>query len=155
KPGARNITVYARSNTSQSVFKSGRFTFRFSQTVVLPDGSQATTQTGSYLATLANLRYSIPSKHATAHSPTNALLYVDVGYTVSQSPGKDFGFPTSMMTFTPTGGRPIKARNLATAGLIYNVFEVPGNMTTGTLRVAGSFTSKFTNTGATYTTTLT
>lgn len=155
KPGAKNIAVYARSDRTQTLFKSGRFTFRFSQTVVLPNGTEATTQAGSYVATVASLRYSIPSKHATASRTSDALLYIDVGYTVAASPGKDFGFPTNTMTFTPTGGRPIKARNLASSGLIYNVFEVPANLTTGTLQIAGGFSSKFTNTGATYTTTLT
>ncbi|HEY7047764.1 MAG TPA: hypothetical protein VH373_11130, partial [Jatrophihabitantaceae bacterium] len=155
KPGGKNIAVYARSDRTQTLFRSGHFTFRFSQTVVLPNGSEATTQAGNYVATVASLRYSIPSKHATASRTSDALLYIDIGYTVAASPGKDFGFPTNMMTFTPTGGRPIKARNLASAGLIYNVFEVPANLTTGTLQIAGAFRSKFTNTGATYTTTLT
>ena len=59
-----------------------------------------------------------------------------------------------MMTFTPSGKGPIRARNVASSGLIYDIFEVPADLTSGTLRISGSFVSKFANTGNSFRTTL-
>jgi hypothetical protein len=59
------------------------------------------------------------------------------------------------MTFTPAGGASMKARNVATSsGTLYDVFEVPAELTSGTLRIGGSFTTKFVNAASTYTTTV-
>jgi hypothetical protein len=153
KPGGGNIKVLARSHRRSDVRKSGRVRFTFSQTVGFPDGSSGTSQTGTYTVDGATLAFSLPSKHVKASRANKALLYVEVRYTVPQSPGHDFGFPPETMTFTPAGGAPIKARNVATgADLIYDIFEVPAELTSGTLHIAGSFTSKFVNSSNTYVT---
>jgi hypothetical protein len=155
KPGVGNIKVLARSHRHSDVRKSGSARFTFSQTVGFPDGSSGTSQMGTYTVNGATLAFSLPSKHIKASSTNKALLYVEVMYTVPQSPGHDFGFPPETMTFTPAGGAAIKARNVATgADLIYDIFEVPAELTFGTLRIAGSFTSKFVNASSTYETTV-
>jgi hypothetical protein len=153
RPGAGNIKVLARSHRHSDVQRSGSVRFRFSQTVGFPDGSSGTSQTGKYTVDGATLAFSLPSRHVKASSTSKALLYIEVRYTVPQSPGHNFGFPPETMTFTPAGAAPLKARNIATsADLIYDIFEVPANLTSGTLHVAGSFTSKFVNSSSTYTT---
>jgi hypothetical protein len=155
KPGAGNIKVLARAHRQSDVRKKGGVRFTFSQTVGFPDGSSGTSQTGTYTVDGATLAFSLPSKHAKASSTNKALLYVDVGYTVPQSPGRNFGFPPETMTFTPKGGAPIKARNVATStDMIYDIFEVPADLTSGTLHIAGSFTTKFVNSSNTYITTV-
>jgi hypothetical protein len=153
KPGAKNIKLYARSNREQRISKSGSVTFHYSAEIVLPDGSGGTSQTGRWSVSSARLSYTIPQRHATASGPGRALLYVDLGYVVGSE--SDLGFDTSISTFTPTSGGPIHARNIASAGKIFNVFDVPADLTSGTLRIAGSFTRKFGNVDETYTTTVT
>ena len=155
KPGAGNIKVLARTHRQSDVRRTGSVRFTFSQTVGFPDGSSGTSQTGTYTVDGATLAFSLPSKHVTASSTTKALLYVDVGYTVPQSPGRNFGFRPETMTFTPNGEAPIRARNVATsADMIYNIFEVPADLTSGTLHIAGSFSTMFVNSNSTYTTTI-
>jgi hypothetical protein len=155
KPGAGNIKVLARTHRHSDVRRTGSVRFTFSQTVGFPDGSSGTSQTGTYTVDGATLAFSLPRKHVKASGTSKALLYVDVGYTVPQSPGRNFGFPPETVTFTPKGGGPIKARNVATnAGMIYDIFEVPADLTSGTLHIAGSFTTKFVNSGSTYITTV-
>jgi hypothetical protein len=155
KPGAGNIKVLARTHRQSNVRRSGNVRFTFSQTVGFPDGSSGTSQSGTYTVDGATLAFSLPSKHVKASSTSKALLYVEVRYTVPQSPGHDFGFPPETMTFTPAGGASLKARNVATSsGTLYDVFEVPAELTSGTLRIGGSFTTKFVNAASTYTTTV-
>jgi len=154
KPAASNIKVLARSHRVDTIGRTSNFTFTFSQPVVFPDGSSGSSQTGTLSVPSAQLYYTIPSKHAKASGPGRALLYIDVGYTVKESPGRDFGFEPAMMTFTPSGKGPIRARNVASSGLIYDIFEVPANLTSGTLRISGSFVSTFANTGNKFRTTL-
>src|SRR5215471_12830753 len=156
KPGAGNIEVLARTHRQSDVRKTGSVHFTFSQTVGFPDGSSGTRQAGTYTVDGATLAFSLPGKHVKASSTSEALLYVDVGYTVPQSPGRNFGFQPETMTFTPKGGAPIKARNVATsADMIYDIFEVPADLTSGTLHIAGSFTTKFVNSSSSYITTVT
>ena len=155
KPGAGNIEVLARTHRQSDVRKTGSVHFTFSQTVGFPDGSSGTRQAGTYTVDGATLAFSLPGKHVKASSTSEALLYVDVGYTVPQSPGRNFGFQPETMTFTPKGGAPIKARNVATsADMIYDIFEVPADLTSGTLHIAGSFTTKFVNSSSSYITTV-
>lgn len=155
KPGVGNIKVLARSHRHSDVRKSGSVRFTFSETVGFPDGSSGSSQTGTYTVDGAMLAFSLPSKHVKASSPSKALLYVEIGYTVPQSPGHNFGFPPETMTFTAAGGAPIKARNVATsADTVYDIFEVPANLTSGTLHISGSFTAKFVNSSSTYATTV-
>jgi len=154
QPAAGNIKVLARSHRVDTIGRTSNFTFTFSQAVQFPDGSSGSSQTGTLSIPSAQLYYSIPSKHAKASGPGKALLYIDVGYTVRESPGRDFGFAPAMMTFTPSGKGPIRARNVASSGLIYDIFEVPANLTSGTLRISGSFVSTFANTGNKFRTTL-
>lgn len=155
KPGAHNIKVLARSHRHSDVRKSGTVRFAYSQTVGFPDGSSGTSQTGTFTVDGAMLAFRLPSKHVKASSTSKALLYVEIGFTVPESPGRNFGFPPATMTFRPTGGGSIKARNVATAAdRIYNIFEVPADLTSGTLRVAGSSTTTFVNSSSTYTTTI-
>jgi hypothetical protein len=154
KPGANNIKLYARSNREQRLSKSGTITLRYSAQIVLPDGSGGTSQTGRWSVSLARLSYTIPERHAKARGPGQALLFVDLGYAVGGQ--SDLGFDPSIATFTPQSGHPVRARNIAgVAGKIYNVFDVPADLTSGTLRVAGSFSRKFANADQTYTTTVT
>lgn len=152
KPGAKNIKFYARTNREQRLSKSGTVSLHYSAEIVLPDGSGGTSQTGKWTATFARLSYSIPERHAKASGPGQALLFVDLGYTLgSQS---NIGFDPSIVTFTPKSGHTVRARNLAGAGKIFNVFDVPADMTSGTLHIAGSYTRTFSNANQTYTTTV-
>jgi hypothetical protein len=154
RPGSGNITLFARQHRSALLFKSGSVEFRFSAEVVFGNGSSGTIETGRYTSTTASLYYSIPGKHANASGRGRALLYIDIGYTSVQNPGRNFGFPAQVMTFIPKGQHSIRARNIASGGLLYNVFDVSAGLTSGTLRISGSFTTTFTNTGRPYTTTV-
>ncbi|HEY3630110.1 MAG TPA: DUF2510 domain-containing protein [Jatrophihabitantaceae bacterium] len=154
KPGAGNIKLYARSHREQLLSKSGTITFRYSAEIVLPGGGGGTSQTGTWSVNLARLSYTIPARHAKASGPGQALLYVDMGYTLAGQ--TDLGFDPSIATFTTNSGHRVRARNIAgVAGKIYNVFDVPADLTSGTLHIAGSYTRKFANANQTYTTTVT
>src|SRR5439155_16802803 len=82
KPGANNIKLYARSHREQAINKSGPVTLNYSQEVILGGGHPGSSESGRYSASIARLSYTIPDKHAKAKGPGQALLYVDVGYTL-------------------------------------------------------------------------
>jgi hypothetical protein len=77
-------------------------------------------------------------------------MHVAMTYVGAHDKGT-FGFPAGLLTFTPTGGAPVHARNISpVAGRIFNVFEVPGNVTTGALTLSGSVLQTFQGSAGSY-----
>lgn len=132
KPAAGTIAVLQRS--SRAVLLSSRFDVP----ITLKRGGDTRKTTFKATATAASLDFWAPANPSVrASSPSNALLTVRLTYTSSLDKGKTFGFDPKLLTLQ-YNGKSYKARNVAPAGKISNVFEVPANFTAGTLRVAGS-----------------
>ena len=75
-------------------------------------------------------------KHPT--KPGDALLALDLSYTEPEDPGQVFGFDPQLLKLKLPDGRTFSARNLASAGKVFDVFEVPAGFTSGTLQITGS-----------------
>lgn len=151
-PGSSNVLVLARKHRSVRQEKTSRTVFTFTPSVVFADGSSGGSEAAAVTFRYAELTYrnTDEKKPLTASSPRKAIMHVSMTY-VGAHERSTFGFPAGLLTFTPAGGKPIRARNLSTtAGRIYNVFEVPGDVTAGTLTVSGAVTQPFTGSGGTY-----
>ena len=61
----------------------------------------------------ATLAYRDDVEHVTASAPDKALLIPDIVYTGSHD-GGPYGVDTALLTFTPTGGAAIPAKNIST-----------------------------------------
>ncbi|MEP7020808.1 MAG: DUF2510 domain-containing protein [Pseudonocardiales bacterium] len=145
KPGANNVVVLARQNRETRKLAQARAVFTFSPSVIFSDGSTGTTEAAVVTFRLADIAYrNIDlTKTITASSHQKAIMHVSLTYVGAHDSGT-FGFPSGLVTFTPTGGLPSHARNLSvTSGRIFNVFEVPGNVTSGVLTLTGSINQPF------------
>jgi hypothetical protein len=154
KPGATNLAVLARAHRTDAISQAVSVTFNYSTRVVFTDGVTAQTQTASVSLTGATLTYRDDDNSVSASSPSDALLIPSIVYTGGHD-GGPYGVDTALLSFTPTGGTPIAARNISTDPTkIRNVFEVPAGITTGTLTVGGTATESFSSGGGTYTLTV-
>lgn len=153
KPGAQNVTVLARTNRDMTTPVATSGVFTFSPKVKFDDGTSGTSEAIKITMNVANLLYrTLPADGAaTASSPAKAILHISVTYKGAHDIG-EFGFPSALLTFTPTGGAAVKAVNRATVkDKLYNTFEVPGNMTGGVLTIAGKVKQPFSGGGGSYT----
>ena len=151
KPGANNVVVLARKNRSVTTPATAPLTFTYAPAVGFEDGTSGTSQTATATFNSADLSYSntVTGTTVTASSPTTAILHIDVYYTAAHDPGP-FAFPAELVTFTPTGGTAIAAKDIGGAKGVYLVFEVPAGLTTGTITLAGSATQTYGNATGTY-----
>lgn len=133
RPGAANLQVLARAHRTAFLAQS------FDVPVHLSDGSGAADITLHASASLASLDFWVPGhEERHASSARTAILSVRLNYTDRASPGKTFGFDPELLQLQLPKGGVVRARNVASAGKIFDVFEVPASFTTGTLRVTGS-----------------
>lgn len=146
QPGPHNVTVLARTNRLVTLHQTKPVTFKFSPAIIGPHHKAQTTDTVSLTVTSAALTFWAGGTNHPASSPANAWLVPTYSYTDPDHPGQTFGLPSSVMTFTPQGGSPITATNLAIApNRTLNVFSVPGSVVSGTLTITGSFSQPATN----------
>ena len=155
KPGAGNIVVLARSHRGDAVNQTLSATFTYSAKVVFADKSTGTTQAATIQFNGATLAYQDPAyKISTPSGVDKAYLIPDLTYKGNHD-GGPYGLNTSLLTFTPTGGTAIPAKNVsADPTTLRNVFEVPAGITTGTITVGGTATEMFAGTTSTYTLTV-
>ncbi len=154
KPGATNLQVLARANRSITVGQTQTATYNYSTKVVFTDKSAGQTQTAAIALAGATLVYRDDVNAVSASGVDKAFLIPDIVYTGSHD-GGPYGLDTSLLTFTPTNGAAITAKNISTdPSKIRNVFEVPANVTTGTITVGGSATETFSGGPGTYTLTV-
>jgi hypothetical protein len=133
KAESGNISVLARKNRTGLVGKSFDVPIHLSRTGANGD------VVFHAQASVSNL-YFWPPGHETdfPSSAKDAYLFVRLNYTDADDPGKTFGFDPALLQLRLPDGTVVHARNLAGAGRIYNVFEVPATYTTGTVSVTGS-----------------
>ncbi len=158
KPGATNVQVLARKNRSATVSQTQSATYNYSTKVVFTDHSTGTTQTASIVLAGVTLVYRDDVNAVSASAVDKAFLIPDIVYTGSHD-GGPYGIDTSLLTFTPgtgaSAGAAITAKNISTdPSKIRNVFEVPADVTTGTLTVGGTATETFSGGPGTYTLTV-
>jgi hypothetical protein len=154
KPDPKNIQVLARANRSFTSGQTLNATYNYSTKVVFADHSTGQTQTAMIKLATATLAYRDDTNNYTASGVDKALLIPDVVYTGSHD-GGPYGVDTSLLTFTPTGGTAITAKNISSDPTkIRNVFEVPAGVTTGTITVGGTATETFSGSASTYTVTV-
>jgi hypothetical protein len=151
KPGPNNIAVLARKNRVVSTPATAPVTFTYSPEVGFEDGSSGTSQTATATFNSGDLSYvnTATGTAVTASSAKTAILHLDVYYAAVHDPGP-FAFPADLVTFTPTGGAPIAAKDIGGAKGVYLIFEVPAGLTTGTITLSGSATQTYGNTTGTY-----
>ncbi|MCL2781384.1 MAG: hypothetical protein FWD74_07855 [Actinomycetia bacterium] len=146
QPGRGNLAVLARAHRASSARKSFSVPVTLSEPVVFPDGVSGDALTLSAKLTGARLDWTPPgASWAKPSKPGNALLTLSLTYTdAHDKPARGYAFEPGLLTFTPAGGKPIKARNIShSAASIYDTFEVPASLTSGTLTIAGSTTRTF------------
>ncbi|MEP6598301.1 MAG: DUF2510 domain-containing protein [Actinomycetota bacterium] len=133
KPLATNVAVLTRKHLT------GSLSVNLKVRLDLTNGNASATATETITASRARLEWWSGTTHAS--SGAKAFLVVDLRLTTIDS-AELFGVDTTWLTLAPTGGTPIKARNLASgADKIFNVFEVPASFTTGTITISGSSAS--------------
>ncbi|MDT4979617.1 MAG: hypothetical protein QOG07_1496 [Pseudonocardiales bacterium] len=152
KPGTGNVVVLARKNRDTARATTTKAVFTFAPSVVFADNTSGTSENATVTFRLADISYrnTDQSKSVTASSHSKAIMHVAMTYVGAHDKGT-FGFPAGLLTFTPTGGAPVHARNISpVAGRIFNVFEVPGNVTTGALTLSGSVLQTFQGSAGSY-----
>jgi hypothetical protein len=153
KPGSGNIAVLARKNRTVDVTATVPFTFTYSPEVGFADGTGGTSQTATASFTHADLSYIQADvdggTSVTASSPSTAILFLELSYTGTKDKG-EYGFPASLVTFTPSGGAAVAAKNIAGATKDFLVFEVPAGLTTGTITIGGTATLNYADATGTY-----
>ena len=134
KPGSSNLAVLTRTHRTQLLGRT------FDVRVRVRKGSRTATVTFRTTATLATLDYWPPANTAaTPSKPGDALLSVRINYTDSaDAGGGPYGYDPSLLRLELPDGSYVKARNVAAAGKIADVFEVPAGFTTGTLQITGT-----------------
>jgi hypothetical protein len=150
-PGARNIAVLARTHRDETTTQKANVTFHYSTPVQFADNTTGQAQTATVSLTGASLVYRDDLNKVTVGATNQAFLIPEIVFTGSHD-GGPFGLDTSLLTFTPTGGAPIKARNIsADPKKIRNVFQVSAGVTTGVLTISGTATETFSGGGGSYT----
>jgi hypothetical protein len=151
KPGPNNIQVLARQNRTATSGATANLTFGYSPEVGFEDGSSGTSQTATATYSRATLSYTDDGGSApvTASSASTAILHIGLSYTGTHDAGP-FAFPAGLVTFTPTGGAAIAAKNAGTDDEVYLVFEVPAGVTTGTITIGGTVNQTYGNSSGTY-----
>jgi Protein of unknown function (DUF2510) len=140
RPDPGNIAVLGRRNRATERVSTTPAVFTFAPAVVFADGTSGTTENATVSFDYAELAYRNVDETTpvTASGRDKAIMHVGLTYVGAHDKGV-FGFPSALLTFTPTGAATVRARNISTTpGKIYNVFEVPGGVTTGTLTLSGS-----------------
>ncbi len=133
-PGAANLAVLARTHRSAEIGKTSAIPVRFA------NGTKTANATFHISAGLAELNFWVPghTTFAPGLDPT-ALLSVRLTYTDSLDPGSSFGFEPQLLKLMLPDGHTVAARNIApSADKVFNVFEVPADITKATLVVSGS-----------------
>jgi hypothetical protein len=134
RPGPANLTVLTRQNRFDDV------TRKLDVPVTLSGGGNSVGDTFHTAVDGARLEFWLPNHTGThpAH-PGDAFLFVNVDYTDSNAPGDSFGYDPQLLSLRLHSGQIVHARNVAPqADRILDVFEVPGDFTTGTLLITGS-----------------
>ncbi|HZC73957.1 MAG TPA: DUF2510 domain-containing protein [Jatrophihabitans sp.] len=133
KPGAHNLAVLARRHRSEVLHRRASIPVHFSNGVGSADA------TFHARASYASIDFWIPghtAKHAS--DPGHAILSMRLNYTDSANPGHTFGFDPQLLRLRLPDGHTIRARNVAHAHFIFDVFEVPAGFTRGTVQISGS-----------------
>jgi hypothetical protein len=146
KPGSDNVVLFTRGNRDGTTPVSASGVLTFKPKVKFDDGTSGASETARITVNKVELFYRTPigEKQVTASSPRNALMHVSVTYDGAHEHG-EYGFPSNMVTFTPSGGHAVRARNLSLdpENKIYSTFEVPADVTSGTLTISGSVSQSY------------
>jgi Protein of unknown function (DUF2510) len=144
KPGSQNLAVLTRKHRDVTVNST--------QPVSVSLSSGGVSRSVTFTTTLAGAGLDFwSSKKATLHAatPDHALLTIDMTFTSAVLGSDTFGFPTGLLALKLPNGTTVKAQNVATAGSVLNVFEVPANITSATIVATGAETDE----GVTFTVT--
>jgi hypothetical protein len=131
--GPHNLVVLNRTHRTVSAARS------VAVPVTISNGVNSANLTFRAKSGLAGLDFWAPGhENSRPTKTTDALLSMRLTYTDPQDPGKEFGFDPELVTLKLPDGRTVSARNIASPGKIFNVFQVPATFTTGTIVVGGS-----------------
>jgi hypothetical protein len=133
RPGSQNLAVLARTHRDATVNST--------QAVPVSVSSGGVARSVTFTTTLADVGIDFwSSKKPTLHAstPDHALLTIDMTFTSAVLGTDTFGFPTGLLALNLPDGTSVKAQNVATAGKILNVFDVPANITSATIVATGS-----------------
>lgn len=134
-PGPTNIAVLTRA-----VFTTP-LAVTLPVNITAARAGQSGTEAITVKADRAALEFWIRTSDGRLHRPsrtTQAFLVVNLTFTDSAEPGA-FGVYPEWLRFTPRGGATVRASNLlAGTDRVLNVFEVPANLTDGTVTITGS-----------------
>lgn len=131
EPSPGNIEVLQRTDRVDSIINA------FDSSAVIDDHGQRRRVAVTIEKDPAYLEYFGPQgQHP---PPDHAYVQVALCYRIAGA-AECPPLSTSDMLLTPTGGRPIRGRNVGTGSLPYDVFEVPASYSTGNLTLASTVT---------------
>jgi Protein of unknown function (DUF2510) len=137
KPGSQNLAVLTRQHREVTVNSTQGVSMTLSSGGVSRSDTFTTTLTGVDLDFWSSKK---PTLHAS--TPDHALLTIDMTFTSAVLGSDTFGFPTGLLALKLPSGTTVKAQNVATAGSVLNVFEVPANLTSATIVATGAETEE-------------
>ena len=133
KPGAANLAVLGRKNRVDQVNKN------VNVSIGLSEGGNSGSLTWQANVKGATIDFWVPN-HTSVHasSPSRAMLSLLASYQYSDKPGTTYGFDPGLVQLKLADGTVVHARNVAGSGYIYDVFDVPANLTSATLQITGT-----------------
>lgn len=135
RPGPSNLAVLRRDHLDASLSISKPMTVRFS-------GMGAPSKVaGTVTVTRALLGYWTDDGKHHASSPGRALLWMDFRFRVSRQ-SKVTGVDAPLLRIRPDGGAPISAQDLDPTAKVFAVFDVPADLTRGTVTISGTEAGK-------------
>lgn len=130
KPGPTNLAVLRRSHIDARLSVNKPMTIRFTQ------GGASANLSGRVTATHALIGYWTDDAKHHASSGSKALLWMDFRFRVPNQTDQT-GVDAPLLTIRPSGGAPIRAKDLDRSDKVFAVFEVPATFTRGTVTISG------------------
>src|SRR5882757_3008615 len=132
-PGTTNLAVLRRASIDATLAVNQPITIKFTR-----PGS-VTNLAGTLTVTHALLGYWTDDGKHHASNGGRALLWMDFRFQAPQQTNET-GIDAPLLHLTPTGGKPIAAKDVDPTNRVFAVFDVPANFTKGTVTVSGTET---------------
>ncbi len=130
KPGPTNLAVLRRSHIDARLSVNQPMTIKFTQ------GGASANLSGRVTATHALIGYWTDDGKHHASNGSKALLWMDFRFRVPNQADQT-GVDAPLLTIRPSGGAPIRAKDLDRSDKVFAVFEVPATFTRGTVTISG------------------
>jgi hypothetical protein len=131
KPGPSNLAVLRRGRIDAALSVNKPMTIKFTRA-----GATANVS-GRVTATHALIGYRTDHGKHHASNGSTTLLWMDFRFRVPNQADQT-GVDAPLLTVTPLGGRPIRAKDVDPTDKVFAVFEVPATFARGTVTISGT-----------------